>query len=469
MRVYLIYAFCLFLAVYSWKDWFKALCGLILVTAVMGYSDFPERFGGIQGLNLWNIIFANASLSWLISRRKQGLIWDMPKPVNFLLVLWLVIILVGWVWMVVDRTHLEGLTLIHSISEQLINTIKFPLVALILFDGCRTRKDVKVVLASIFLFYLLVAVQIARFVPPSTAFESLNLRAQRLLKKDIGMSPNTSAKVMAGAPWVMLAMTPLLKKKRYKLFMFGACVLSLYALALTQGRAGYVACGASLVFLGLVRWRWKLLLLPLLIMILPIVLPGAADRMMMGFGQGEENTNLDVVTAGRNDIWNVVIPKIKESPLFGYGREAMRRTGLQHILWQIFGKGYNVSHPHNAYFEVLLDSGLIGLAIIGALHFLFMIYSIRLFADRKNALYTTVGGVVLAILVAHLVDHLGGQHFYPGRLDLGFWCAIGIMMRVHVEQTRYRANTREALAGHVYAHNEPSLAKTSFEREWVTS
>ncbi len=53
------------LSIYAWKDWFKSLCGLILLTAVMGRPDFPESIGGIQGLNLWNILFANVFLAWL--------------------------------------------------------------------------------------------------------------------------------------------------------------------------------------------------------------------------------------------------------------------------------------------------------------------------------------------------------------------------------------------------------------------
>ena len=60
-----VYIFVAILLVYAWKDWFKSLCGLILLTAVMGRQDFPESIGGIQGLNLWNILFANVFLAWL--------------------------------------------------------------------------------------------------------------------------------------------------------------------------------------------------------------------------------------------------------------------------------------------------------------------------------------------------------------------------------------------------------------------
>ena len=51
-----------------------------------------------------------------------------------------------------------------------------------------------------------------------------------------------------------------------------------------------------------------------------------------------------------------MIEKIKEAPLFGYGRLAMRRTGLSAFLMEQLGESF--PHPHNAYLEQLLDNGV---------------------------------------------------------------------------------------------------------------
>ncbi len=450
IRQLAVYIFVAILLVYAWKDWFKSLCGLILLTALINRYDFPTRFADIQGLNVWNVLFADIFLAWLMNRRRQGLRWDMPAHINIFLVLWLGMILFGWVWMMLDQSHLGYLKQTDLISEQLINTIKWPIVGLLLFDGCRTRHRIKFALACILLLFALFTVQIVRYVPPMVVLEPGNLRGRGNISDDIGISINGASKMMSGVPWAMLTIIPLLKMRKYKFFMLGACVTSIYALALTGSRSGYIACGATLVLLCFLRWRRYLLLLPFVVLILLAALPGATARMLQGFGQinaaGEKVTNKYYVTAGRSEFWPYVVSKILESPVFGFGRKAMVRTGLQKTLENELGTDEAVAHPHNAYLEVLLDNGLIGFFIIVGLHAFILVYSARIFVDRGDPLNTVVGGVALALLTSHLVAYMGGQSFYPQEIDLGLWCAIGVMLRLHVARSYTAAKANGTLA-----------------------
>ena len=70
------------LSVYAWKDWFKSLCGLILLMAVIEHEDMPKTMFGIQGLNLWNILCAVILIVWLVNRSREGLKWDMPRYIS---------------------------------------------------------------------------------------------------------------------------------------------------------------------------------------------------------------------------------------------------------------------------------------------------------------------------------------------------------------------------------------------------
>ena len=45
IRQLAVYVCVAILVVYAWRDWFKSLCGLILLTAVMGRLDFPQSLG----------------------------------------------------------------------------------------------------------------------------------------------------------------------------------------------------------------------------------------------------------------------------------------------------------------------------------------------------------------------------------------------------------------------------------------
>ena len=58
IRITALYIFVTFLCIYAWKDWFKSLCGLILLMAVIEHPDMPKTVLGIQGLNPWNVLFA---------------------------------------------------------------------------------------------------------------------------------------------------------------------------------------------------------------------------------------------------------------------------------------------------------------------------------------------------------------------------------------------------------------------------
>ena len=60
------------LAIYAWKDWFKSLCGLIVMMAVIQHEDMPHMMMGIQGLNPWNLLMVSIALAWLASRRREG-------------------------------------------------------------------------------------------------------------------------------------------------------------------------------------------------------------------------------------------------------------------------------------------------------------------------------------------------------------------------------------------------------------
>jgi len=291
-----------------------------------------------------------------------------------------------------------------------------------------------------------------------------NIRIRKNLVTDVGISPNGAAKMMSGVPWAMLALLPLIGKRKHGLLLIGLCIGGVYALALTGGRSGFAACGATFVLLCLVRWRRYLVVLPVLVVVATIAFPGAAARMTTGFDQttvsGEEFTNFDDVTSGRVFIWPVAISKVCESPLFGFGRNAMTRTGARQFLADEYGEesGRVVSHPHNAYLEVLLDSGLIGLVVVVGFHLCIWVYSIRLFRDRYDALYASVGGFTLSLLTGHLVSFMGGQSFYPEEIDVGLWCAMGVVLRVYVDRTR-------RLAKAYWSNGDPSIEN----RQWQTA
>ena len=169
IRLSLLFVFCSGVAIYAWRDWYKSLCGLILLMAVLEHPDMPKTILGIQGLNVWNILFACILLSWAAHRSEEGLSWDMPGHITILLLLYLSVVLVGFFRMMSDARFLAVNPLAASVSEYLINTVKWVVPGLLLFDGCRSRSRFLLALFSLLALYFLLGLQVIRWIPPSEA------------------------------------------------------------------------------------------------------------------------------------------------------------------------------------------------------------------------------------------------------------------------------------------------------------
>jgi hypothetical protein len=162
------------------------------------------------------------------------------------------------------------------------------------------------------------------------------------------------------------------------------------------------------------------------------------ERMLQGFSPDDPMNfaavDLGEVTAGRNRIWPHVAEKIKESPVVGFGREAMIRTGLtEFTARQLLDE---VGHPHNGYLEWLLDNGWVGLVPVMAFYIAVLIPAFSLFRDSRSEVSVAIGGVTAALTLALVIAAAGSQTFYPREGNIGMWCAIGLMFRVRQDGDR---------------------------------
>jgi O-antigen ligase len=443
LRIIVLYAAVIGLLVYAWKDWFKSLCGLILLMAILEYEDVPKAMFGINGLNIWNVLFGVILLAWVANRRREGLRWDLPGHVVLVLAAYLGVIFVGVLRAVFDQTHLEDYLFGTRgiIIEELINTVKWILPGLLLFDGCRNRSRVVMALACLLLMYFAISLEVARAMPPQAALGSGGSamdHARLKLNERVGYAATDLSVMLAGACWGTLASLGLVRGKLRRFAVLAGAGVIAYGQALTGGRGGYIAWGMTGLVLCLVKWRRYLVLTPVVVLLLPVVFPGAAARMLEGFGQtdvtGQATVDQEAATSGRTLIWPYVIAEIGKAPWIGHGKLAMKRTGLfDRIETEYPGTG--APHPHNMYLETLLDNGVLGSLPIWLFWAIMVIYSARLFRS-DNRLYSALGGLALALVLSSLIGGIAGQHFYPQEHTLGVWVAVFLMLRIHVEETR---------------------------------
>lgn len=446
-------------ALYAWRDWFKSLCALIVLMAVIEHPDMPKTMFGIQGLNPWNILAASVASAWLLARRSEGLRSDLPPHVALMLGGYGTVVLVGFVRMMLDRAELSEYSTAYLVSEYLVNTLKWVLPAAMVYDGCRTRRRAVLAIVALLGIYFLLALQVIRWMPAGSVMsgEDLRYRTLKIIVNEIGYHRVNLSVLLAGASWATLALLPLVRRTSHRLGIVAAFLIVVYAQALTGGRTGYAAWGLVGLALGAVRWRKLLVLAPAGLVILAVAVPAARERMLQGFeppdpddaqyasGEIADGPDTYVVTAGRTLIWPYVIEKISRRPLVGYGRLAMERTGLKDFL--AFTLNESFPHPHNAYLEMLLDNGWIGFAVVMPFYLFVVITACRLMRDARDPLFATVGGMALALTVALLVGAVGSQTFYPREGAVGMWCALGLLLRLSVERNRVGAVVRPTLQG----------------------
>jgi O-antigen ligase len=435
-RVIIVLTFVFAVGLYAWKDWFKGVCGLILLMAVNEHPDMPKGMLGIQGLSPWNILLLDVTIAWFVSRRREGLRWDMPWHFALTIVLLLGTTFVAYVRLILDPRQLASDGFLGLTSEYFINPFKFVVPGLLLFDGCRSRARFNAATLATAGLYVLLAAQVIRWVPPTTDAAELERRSRKRLRPDVGYHRVDMSAMLAGASWGILATTPLVAA-RIKPLTYAVAGGVIYAQALTAGRTGYMAWAAVGLVLSVLRWRRYLLLAPLGVALILLFVPAVGGRFMEGIG-GEpsfEDTGPDetAVTGGRNLIWPLVIEKIEEAPFFGRGRMTFNRVfGLV----KTDSDPEGVTNPHSAYLELLLDTGIVGACLLLSLYGVVLFHALAAFRDSRNPMFIAAGGLASALVLAQVVAGISAQSFYPREGTVGMWCAIGLLMRIHVERRK---------------------------------
>jgi hypothetical protein len=167
MRTGLVYLYVFGLSAYAIRvDWFKPACGLILLIAVNQHPDMPKSVLGIPGLNPWNLLLAFVVIGWALHRRAARLRFRPPGGLLLLGAGYLAAMSVAFLRMFFDRTLIEDLSTTVIINDYLINSVKYVLPGLLLFDGARSPARVRLGLFTVLAVYGLFALQVVRWLPP---------------------------------------------------------------------------------------------------------------------------------------------------------------------------------------------------------------------------------------------------------------------------------------------------------------
>lgn len=142
----------------------------------------------------------------------------------------------------------------------------------------------------------------------------------------------------------------------------------------------------------------------------------------------------------RNELWKVALQVIPHSPLFGFTSGNLASTSLQYGDTEYFNSNWETGIPtyHNAYFDIAVSAGLIGLVLM-LLFLAFHIYrTVRVLLARDLPDQTVKSMFSYGVLAAFLATHVfciclffGTIVFNNLAICLYFWTVLGFVARIN--------------------------------------
>ncbi len=384
--------------------------GLIGFTFVAFMALLPG-FGG-QGVNATKGAGALLAISWLASTTSSEN--RRRFPAEHPLLAMAAILLLSWdaitsLW----ATQLNGV-IVETYSFAL-NFALFPIV----YAAIRNKADVRKVLIA-FCLGAVLAAGYGLITQPDATNLAVSANSAGGLDRLSGTfgDPNELATVLAAG--IILSSTMLFDRGRSSILRLTSGAIAamlLFALFLTLSRGGLVALAAGLLAWVLVAGRHRMqallgvgaLAAITVWFFLAFAPPQAKDRLTHADGG-----------SGRTDIWKVGWRMVEAHPVNGVGAGNFSQNAIHYLLvpGQIAQSQYIVDVPsvaHNAYLQVLAETGIVGLSF-----FLILIFgslgctwsAVRTFRERNDHEGELLARGVFVATVAVLAGYffLADQH-----------------------------------------------------------
>ena len=416
-------------------DFRIGVVALILLMPLSGSSTlFPHEMFGIVGLNPVNVLLVGTCASWLLHALADGSLRRfLPRP---LLLMYIAPLIVAGA---IGTQHIHEIapTLIAAyqelnfpdamgyLQEMLLKPLLLVVFSLLVAAAAaRSERPERLLLPAVASMCLMAALVPVYVVQSGMSLDALASSNEREFLSPLGLHANDLGRLYAIACALLLFTWAEARQIRWRWVLLAAAGLCVAALILTFSRGSFVALAVVGCLYVLWRRSLKTVIVVALVVGVGLLLAPAAvfERLAAGEGGG-----LDAISAGRvNGLWLPLLPEVLRHPLFGNGigsilwSEPMRNAAGQGVL--------AVTHPHNAYLEALLDTGVIG-AVLLCGYFVHVFRKLRALG-RDAALSPVLRGFfqgAAAGLVCMLISDITDSSLAPRPEQVFLWLAIGLM------------------------------------------
>jgi O-antigen ligase len=405
---------------------------LVFLAPFAASQLIPREVLGIQGFNPVNGVLMLTLLSLFVSfLAGRGVIQLVRLPRRFLA--YVAVIAFGAYVGAGSAEHaivipdvmtgvIEPPTVTRYLLEEFAKPMIILIVALLAATVARNGSGRSLIWALAAAFVTLFLVIVAHVVIDGISLQGLASPDARNFLSWTGMHANQIG-LQANLGLAILLFTARATRGALpRLILFASAAAAGTLAALTFSRSAFIGLSLILGYYLLSRLRIGSFLLAFLIILgAGLLLPGnpLVERATTGF----EARDTDAITAGRvQRIWGPLLPTFWEAPIIGHGLSStpwatpVRRGEL----WP--------TEPHNAYLGVLLDLGLVGIAVIGAFFWSVWKTFRRLSQHHVDSQWRGVfeGGIVALLCLA--IQGVSGGSFTPTYAAAALWVCYGLAL-----------------------------------------
>ncbi len=272
IRVTVLTFIVLGLSIYAWRNWFRALCGAIVLMAFLEHPDMPRHIFGIRRIqSLESAAAAMWSEAGLVGAAPTGVARDMPQ--NFAGLSSLYVFVIVWAFLRMFRSIRPAF--MRAVRRQsswnillTLSSFSFPAFSSMMVAARGRMSSGRWGQFSCMYLLLVLAGRPLHGSSPRLFWRGISRRAAKVINNSVGYNRVDMSMMLAGASWAVIAFSGYASKTEVSLAPWGAAGFILLAQAMTGGRTGYVTWGVLGLVLCVIKWRKLLPLIPLAVVVI---------------------------------------------------------------------------------------------------------------------------------------------------------------------------------------------------------
>ncbi len=337
-------------------------------------------------------------------------------PPRFWLVLLITLITYMGLWNASFRFNLPlPLTLDNPDVSEWKNYVEMVFLYVLAYNVARTEKEQRVIMILIAVIIFITSLREARSFGAGASFSYENRAAGPFWK--VGLGANHFAAFLADFAALLFGLGLVVKDVWLKRVCLAAAAMALYPLLFAYSRGAYLGTIAALLVFGFLRVRSILVVLVALGLTWQAILPTTVvERITMTKttdGQIEESA------AQRLVMWDHAMNVFHNSPVFGVGFSGFKYTHPP----------LGLTDTHNYYIKVAVDTGVIGLFVMGLILICAPLSCLKLYRRAKSSFHEGLAFGLMGCIASLMITNIFGDRWSYYILGAYFWIAWGLVDR----------------------------------------